>query len=105
MVQQDWGNIMLLAGNYRFRPGSDQRVGLKRFLAWSPPAGFTFHGHWQRADGTGGVFIAEVDTVAAAFEAASAFSDLIEFELAPVIDIAESVPISGRVLEWIDSVS
>lgn len=96
---------MLIAGNYRFRPGTDQRVGLKRFLAWTPPAGFTFQGHWTRADGTGGVFIAEADSAAATFEAAGAFSDLIEFELTPVIDIAESVPISSRMLEWIDSLS
>lgn len=96
---------MLLVGNYRFRSGTDQRVSLRRFLAWTPPSGFTFQGHWTRADGTGGVFLAEADTAAAAFEAAGAFSDLIEFDLAPVVDIAESVPISSRVLEWIDSVS
>jgi hypothetical protein len=96
---------MRVAGNYRFRPGTDQRVGLKRFLAWTPPVGFTFEGHWALADGTGGVFIADAETAAAAFEATGAFSDLIEFELVPVIEIAESVPISSRLLEWIDSVA
>jgi len=96
---------MLVAGSYRFYPGTDQRVGLKRFLAWTPPAGFTFQGHWARADNTGGVFIAEVGTAAAAFEATGAFADLIQFELTPVIDIAESVPISTRLIEWIDSVN
>jgi hypothetical protein len=81
---------MLLGGTYKFRTGVDQRVGLKRFQAWTPPAGFTFHGHWARA--------------AAAFEATGAFGDLIEFHLVPVLDIMESVPISARVLGWIDSI-
>jgi hypothetical protein len=95
---------MLIAGNYKFRPNTDQEVGLKRFGAWSPPAGFSFQGHWARADGTGGMFVAEVDSAAAAFEATAAFSDLIEFEIVPALEIMESVAISARVLQWIDSV-
>ncbi|MBV9580367.1 MAG: DUF3303 family protein [Chloroflexi bacterium] len=95
---------MLLGGTYRFREGTDQRVGLKRFQAWTPPAGFSFHGHWATADGAGGMFIAEADSAALVFEATSAFSDLIDFHLVPVLDIMESVPISARVLGWIDSI-
>jgi hypothetical protein len=95
---------MLLGGTYKFRTGVDQRVGLKRFQAWTPPAGFTFHGHWARADGMGGMSIAEAESAAAAFEATGAFGDLIEFHLVPVLDIMESVPISARVLGWIDSI-
>ena len=41
---------------------------------------------------------------AAAFEATGAFGNLIEFHLVPVLDIMESVPISARVLGWINSV-
>jgi Protein of unknown function (DUF3303) len=95
---------VLIAGNYRFRPNSDPRVGLKRFGAWTPPAGFAFQGHWTRADGNGGMFIAEADSAATAFEAAEAFADLIEFELVPVLDIMESIPISTKIVEWIDSI-
>jgi hypothetical protein len=51
------------------------------------------------------MFIAEVDSAAAAFEATAAFSDLIEFEIVPVLEIMESVAISARILQWIDSVS
>ena len=95
---------MLVAGSYRFRGGVDQRVGLKRFQAWKPPAGFTFQGHWATADGMGGMFIAEADTAAAAFEAAAAFADLLEFNMVPVLDIMEAVPINAQVYDWIDSV-
>jgi hypothetical protein len=94
---------MLLGGSYRFRSGVDQGGGLKRFQAWAPPEGFSFQGHWARADGMGGMFVAEADSAAAAFEATAAFSDLIEFELVPILDIMESVPISVKTLAWIDS--
>ncbi len=95
---------MLIAGYYRFRGPIDARVGLKRFLAWTPPTGFAFQGHWATADGKGGLFVADAETAAAAFEATAVFADIIEFDIVPVVDIAESVPISMRALDWIDSV-
>jgi Protein of unknown function (DUF3303) len=63
-----------------------------------------FQGHWARADAAGGMFLAEVESAASVFEAISAFADLIDFEIVPILDIMESVPISARVLNWIDSV-
>jgi Domain of unknown function (DUF3303) len=96
---------MLVGGTYQFRAGVDQGDGLKRFQAWQPPAGFTFQGHWTTADGMGAIFIAEVDSAAAAFEASEAFADMVEFHIVPVLDINESVPISARVFDWIESVS
>ncbi len=96
---------MLVGGTYRFRADVDQRAGLKRFQAWQPPAGFTFQGHWTTADGMGGMFIAEVDNAAAAFEASATFADQAEFQMVPVLDVMESLPISVRVYDWIDSIS
>jgi Protein of unknown function (DUF3303) len=96
---------MLVAGTYRFRGGVDQRIGLKRFQAWKPPAGFSFQGHWATADGMGGMFIAETESAAAAFEAAATFADLMEFTIVPVLDIMAAVPINAQVYDWIDSVS
>jgi hypothetical protein len=95
---------MLVGGTYRFRAGVDQRIGLKRFQAWQPPAGFSFQGHWATADGMGGIFIAEADSAAVAFEATAAFADMAEFQVVPVLDITEAVPINARVFDWIDSV-
>ena len=95
---------MLMTGSYQFHPGMEQGAGLKRFLAWTPPEGFAFQGHWAHADGSGGMFVAEVETSAAAFEATAAFSDLMDFDLVPAIEIMESIPISGKVLAWIESV-
>jgi hypothetical protein len=96
--------VMLIGGTYRFRAGVDQRIGLQRFQAWKPPAGFTFQGHWTTADGMGGMFIAEANSAAAAFEATATFADLLDFNIVPVLDIMEAVPINLRVYDWIDSV-
>ena len=96
---------MLFAGTYSFRPNNDQKGGLKRFQAWAPPDGFVFQGHWQRADGAGGMFLAEVESAAAAFEATAAWVDLIEFDIVPVLDVMEAVTVSAKVLGWIESVS
>ena len=96
---------MLMGGTYQFRSGVDQRIGLKRFQAWKPPAGFSFQGHWTTADGMGGMFIAEVDSAVVAYEVSATFSDLLEFHIVPVLDIMEAVPIDVRVFDWIDSVA
>lgn len=94
---------MLVAGTYRPRAGVDQRGGLKRFTSWAPPAGFTFLGHWSRSDGDGGMFVAETESATAMFEATAAWSDLFEFDVVPVVEIAEGVPIGLRVQGWLDS--
>ena len=58
------------------------------------------HRRWH-----GGMFIAEADSAAAAFEAAATFADLVDFQIVPVLDIMEAVPINAQVFAWIDSVS
>src|SRR5262249_26864858 len=96
---------MLVRGTYQFVTGADQKAGLRRFQAWQPPAGFSYQGHWTTADGMGGTFIARTDSAPPAFAAAAAFADMAEFHIVPVLEINESVPISARVFDWIDSVS
>ena len=53
----------------------------------------------------GWMFIAEADSEAAAFEAAATFADLLDFQIVPVLDIMEAVPINAQVFAWIDSVA
>ena len=96
---------MLFLGTYDFRPEIANGTGLRRFQPWTPPAGFVFKGHWVRGDVSGGVFVAEAESAAAIFEAASAFADLIDFEIVPALDIIESLPITGKVNAWIESVT
>jgi len=94
----------MLLGDLQVPTGVDQRVGLKRFQAWTLRLASHFmalgEGRWH-----GRNVHRRGESAAAAFEATGAFGDLIEFHLVPVLDIMESVPISARVLGWIDSIS
>jgi hypothetical protein len=96
---------MLLAGIYRFRSGVDPAIALKRFLAWTPPAGYTINSHWSRADGMGGILIVESDSTATLLEASAPYSDVLDIEFIPLIDITEAVPILQSALSWRESVS
>jgi hypothetical protein len=104
-IAAERGPNVLFAGNYKFRQVQDPGIGLKRFMAWTPPAGFVFQGHWSRADGTGGMFLAEVESAAAVFEATAAFSDIIEFDIVPVLEITEAVPVNLKVFSWMETVT
>jgi hypothetical protein len=98
---------MLYGGSYTTRFTSEESVkrNLQLFANWTPPAGFEFKFHWARADGKGGVFVAEADSAAAALEAVSPWVSRMDFDLAPLVDIAEAVPIWLKIFEWQDSIS
>jgi hypothetical protein len=53
----------------------------------------------------GGIFIAETSSAALALEATAAFADMVDFDIVPVLDIMEAIPINARVFDWIDSVT
>lgn len=93
---------MLLAGNYRFR-GSESATALRRFLAWTPPSGYTIEHHWARADGMGGLLIVESDSAATLLEASAPFSDILDIEFVPLIDIGDAVPILQGAQSWVES--
>ena len=96
---------MLVGGTYRFRAGvtsgSGSSVSRPGSLRLASPSRVT----GPRPTGIGGMFIAEADSPAAAFEATGTFADLLESHVVPVMDIMEAVPINARVFDWIDSVS
>jgi hypothetical protein len=70
-----------------------------------PPEGFEFLHHWARADGRGGVFIAEAASAAAILEATAPWGPNLDFDIAPLVDITEAVPTFLKVQEWAKSVS
>ena len=81
-----------------------QKRSLKLFGNWTPPAGYEIKSHYAFADGSGGIILAEVSTAAAAYESAAPWGPFFEFKIAPIVDIAESVPILQKVYGWRDSV-
>ena len=96
---------MLVAVDYRFRSGTDPALALKRFLGWTPPSGYEIRHHWSRADGMGGILIVESGSAAVMLEASAPYSDLLDIDFIPLVDIVEAVPILQNAMVWRDSVS
>jgi len=79
-----------------------EKRSLQLFTNWDPP--FTFVAHWAFADGSGGLGVVETDSAVALMEGIAPWNAFFEFELMPVLDIQEAVPIWMKVYGWRDSV-
>lgn len=96
---------MLFAAIYTARnPTEDsERRSLQLFASWQPP--FEFKYHWSRADGRGGISIFEADDAAVVLEGVAPFSAFFDFDVVPIVDIEQAVPIFMQTNEWAASVS
>jgi hypothetical protein len=91
---------------YRVRDNiteSAEKRTLQLFTNWEPP--FTFLHHWAFADGGGGFGVVETDSPAALMEGIAPWIAYFSFELMPVLEIEQAVPIFAKVIEWRDSVA
>ena len=103
---------MLFQVNYMTRAGGsakENEESAKRTLAlfskWSPPAGMEVKSFYARADGRGGTVMVETDDVKTLLDGPAKFGAINEFEIVPVLDITESVPILTDAIVWADSIS
>ena len=89
--------------------GSENEADVKRslqvFSKWSPPAGDTFHQFLTRLDGNGGYAVVETDNATNVLDSAAKFGPWFEFQVTPVVDIAEGTPVASQAIEWRDSIS
>jgi hypothetical protein len=65
------------------------RRGLELYAKWTPPASTTFHQFVGRLDGTGGFSVVETDNPADLADAPSKFGAMLDYQIYPVVDIAE----------------
>jgi hypothetical protein len=79
-----------------------QERSLKLFMNWTPP--FEFKSHYARADGKGGIGIFEADDPAVILEGVAPFTPFFDFEVVPVTEIENAVPVFNKVNAWRDSV-
>jgi hypothetical protein len=95
---------MLFAAIYRQRQPTEETMkrSLALFTSWQPP--FEFKSHWALANGSGGIAIIEAQEAAVVLEGVSPFVPFFEFEVTPVVDIMDAVPIFMKVNAWRDSV-
>ena len=93
---------MLFGVTYEPRPGGGeqrQERALQAYNEWTPPESVTFHAHYVRADGNGGILIADAETAGAVAEATATFSPFFEFEVFPVVEVDEAISIIKRGME------
>lgn len=103
---------MLFQVNYTLRAGGSAKENAesaKRTLAlfskWSPPAGMEIKSFYARADGKGGSLVLETDDVKVLLDGPAKFGAINEFEIVPVIEINEAVPILSEAIAWTESIS
>jgi Domain of unknown function (DUF3303) len=83
----------------------DLRESLQGFVRWLAPDDQVFHQFVVRADGAGGFAVVETDRAAGLLDSAARFSPWFEFEVIPVLDIAEAVGALNRAASWLDFVN
>ncbi len=98
---------MLVGGSYTTRFDSEESAkrNTQLFTNWTPPAGFEFKAHWARADGKGGMFVAEAATAEALLEATAPWTTRMDFDIAPIVEITEAVALFMKVQAWTDSIT
>ena len=98
---------MLFATVYTPR-GTGSEEEAKRILQiwsqWKQPAGMEIKAFYVLADQSGGIIISEASTAAAVLEAISPFAPYLDYNVTPIVEITEAVPILQRVNAWRDSV-
>ena len=87
---------MIFHASFRYATGDRDRVHA-RFLETGglPPDGVEMHGRWHAAAGNAGFLVAESDDAAAVADWLQQWSDLIDFELTPVVGDAGFAAVVG----------
>ncbi|MGZ4510632.1 MAG: DUF3303 domain-containing protein [Mycobacterium sp.] len=78
--------------------------GLAAYSKWSPPQSTTYHQFVGRVDGAGGFAVVETDNPADLVETTSQFATILDYQIYPVIDIAEAAQALQRGVEFREAV-
>ena len=71
----------------------------KLLSKWTPSPSATIHQWVQRCDGNGGFAVIENENAADMYRDLTVWNPWLEFQVYPVIDIVESMPITTEVIE------
>ena len=81
-----------------------ERRSLAVFAKWQPPDGAEFQGFYGFADGTGGVALVEVDSVATLDRTIAPWTPWLRFTAKPILPIEEATAIAQEGIAFRDSV-
>ena len=99
----------LVSWNYRLNGSAAEneegvRRGLAVFAKWTPPATAVYHQFLGRVDGGGGFAVVETDNPADLSDATSKFGFIADYQICPVVDIAESAQSLQQGLDFRDAI-
>jgi hypothetical protein len=96
---------------YTTRPGgsatenvSAGEAAQKLLANWTPSPAATIHQWLQRADGNGGFSVVETDNVGDLFKDLATWSPWLDFQVYPVLDIVDAIPLQEDALNTAKSV-
>jgi len=78
---------------------------LNLYSKWTPPASMTIHQFVSRADSGGGFAVVETDNPADLIETTSKFAPFGDYQIYPVVDVADGVRASQEAVEFRESIS
>jgi hypothetical protein len=81
------------------------RRGLELYSKWTPPASTTFHQFVGRVDGGGTLAVVETDNPADLLDAVGKFAPMLEYQIHPVVDIADWARKLQEGVEFRESIS
>jgi hypothetical protein len=81
------------------------RRGLAVFSKWTQPQGTTYHQFVGRMDGVGGFAVVETDNPAELADVTSKFAFIADYQIYPVLDIAQAAQALQEGVEFRDSIS
>ncbi len=81
------------------------RRRLQLFQGWEPPAAADFKGFYSLADGSGGVAIVEVDSVATLARTMTSFAPHMTFTADPILPVDEGAAIGAEGIAFRDAIS
>jgi hypothetical protein len=73
---------------------------LQVYSKWSPPSDETFHQFLGRLDGRGGYSLVETDNPDSLGEGPAKFGAYFDFEIVPVVDIADNVRLLSEGIDF-----
>jgi hypothetical protein len=77
---------------------------LKVYSKWTPPASLTYHQFLGRIDGSGGYQVVETDSPADLAETTAKFTPFADFQIEPVLDVADAVGAAQAAIAFRESI-
>jgi hypothetical protein len=98
---------MKLVLNWHGRPGAEAAQNVRSmetllhaFSGWAPPETISISEFVTRVDGRGGTLVVTTDDIAAVNHMTSQFSAWFDWDVNPVVDVAEGAAQAGEATAW-----